>query len=150
MQVKGFKDFAFPKVKEEVLEKIIAKSFKLKPQVADILYDYFETPEKTFLNLDVEKFDQKDFLGQSHRPLEGLSKEETAILQTLCTKGVSKSKKESPKLADFGVIHFEGSNHWQSIESILNYELGTSVNCKNTVASELIIKSAENKRQKEE
>lgn len=63
MQVKGFKNFAFPKVKDNIFESSISKSLKVKPQVADILYDYFETPENIFLNLDTDKFDEKQLLG---------------------------------------------------------------------------------------
>lgn len=134
-------------MEEQLLEKIIAKSLKVKPQVADILYDYFGSPEAAFLNL-TNNFDQKALLGESHRPLEGLSKEDKAALQVLCTKGVGKAKKESPKLVELGVVYFDGNNHWQSIQSILNYELATGVNCKNTVAPESILQSAESRRLK--
>jgi hypothetical protein len=137
-------------VKEAHLESAIAKSFKVNSNVAGVLYDYFETPEKTFLNLDVEKFDQKEFLGSNHHPLEGLDKEDKTLLQTLCIKGASKSKKEKTKLSELGVIHYQGSNYWQSLERILNYELNADVNCKNTIAPEVVLKSIENQKQKEE
>lgn len=72
-QLKGFKNFEFPKVDEKVLESIIAKQLQVKPQVADILLDYFGSPHAAFDNLQ-EKFDHKAELGENLKPLEGLTK----------------------------------------------------------------------------
>lgn len=58
IKIKGFKEFAFPKVDEALLEKVIVKSLKVKPQVADILSDYYETDEELYLSLSSEIFNQ--------------------------------------------------------------------------------------------
>jgi hypothetical protein len=81
-------------------------------------------------------------LGDNHKPLDGLTKEDKATLQGLCSKGTAKSKKESAKLLELGVVYLDGVNYWKSLDSILNYELAAGVNCKNTVATPSIIESA--------
>jgi hypothetical protein len=67
-------------------------------------------------------------------------------LEALCAKGVAKSKKESGKLYELGVIFHQGNNYWQNHQNILNYELAAGVNCKNTVATESVIQQAEQRR----
>lgn len=149
MKIKGFKEFAFPKVDEALLEKVIVKSLKVKAQVADILSDFYETDEALYLGLSAEKFNQTELLGEHYRPLEGLDKEDKAILSTLCNKGASKSKQERPNLASFGILHHGGSNYWQSAEKILNYELSTGVNCKNVIAPQEVLSVLESKKEEE-
>lgn len=48
------------------------------------------------------------------------------------------------------MIFHEGVNHWLNDEVILNYELNAGINCKNTVASDEILKASEAKRLKDE
>ena len=60
--MKGFKNFVFPKVEEKLLESTIAKQLKVKPQVADILLDYFGSHHAAFDILE-NNFDNKVELG---------------------------------------------------------------------------------------
>lgn len=126
----------------------MAKSLGVIPKVADILHDYFGSADAIFQQVNGNNFDKKKFLGENHKPLDGLTKEEKTVLQGLCTKGNAKTKKQSAKLLDLGVIYLDGVNYWKSLDSILNYELAAGVNCKNTVATPSIIESAETARAK--
>jgi hypothetical protein len=148
MKIKGFKQFAFPAVKKQDLEKSIAKSLKVKPVVAEILHDYFGNADQVYEGLGSGKFDHQQLVGEHFSGLENLSKEDKAILQTLCTKGVAKSKKPSSTLSSAGVVYFKGTYYWKTISNVLNYELHSAVNCKNTAATEEVIKGAEEERVK--
>lgn len=121
----------------------------MKPQVADILSDYYETDEELYLSLSSERFNQTELLGEHFRTLEGLDKEDKAVLSALCTKGASKSKQERPILASLGIVHHKGANYWQSAEKILNYELNAGVNCKNVVAPEEVLSLLDSKKEEE-
>lgn len=149
MKIKGFKEFAFPKVDEALLEKVIAQSLKVSPQLADILSDYYETDEALYLGLRAEKFNQTALLGEHYRTLEGLDKKDKAILSTLCTKGSSMSKQERPNLTKLGIIHYGGYNYWESAVKILNYELNTGVNCVNVKPPQDVLNYLEGKREAE-
>jgi hypothetical protein len=46
-------------VEEKLLEGIIAKSLGVKPQVADILHDYFGSTDAAFHRVNGSKFDHK-------------------------------------------------------------------------------------------
>jgi hypothetical protein len=135
-------------VDEKLLEGIIAKSLKVKPLIADILHDYFGSADEAFLRVNGSQFDQKQLLGDSHKGLDGLTKEEMTALQGLCTKGSGKAKQESARLFDLGVVQLDGVNYWKSLDSILNYELAAAVNCKNSVATPAILEAAETARAK--
>lgn len=148
MKIKGFKQFAFPAVKEKDLQKSIAKTLKVKPVVAEILHDYFETPEQIYDGLNSGKFDHKELVGEHFSGLENLSKEDKVILQTLCSKGIAKSKKPSSTISSVGVVYFKGSYYWKTLSNVLNYELHSSVNCKNIAATDEVIKGAEEERVK--
>jgi len=38
------------------------------------LYDYFETPEKAFNNLEIKSVDRGLLIGDNYKPIEGLDK----------------------------------------------------------------------------
>lgn len=102
--------------------------------------DYFQTPEKAFLGMDVETFNKNQFLGDNYRSLEELSKQNLKILQELCAKGEAISKKENVFLTEFGVAFYKGKNYWLNPEARLNYELHKNIKCKNEFISEDILK----------
>lgn len=64
IQFKGFKSFTFAKVDKKVLDKVISKSLGVKQNIIDILSDYHKTHEELFEELDIEKFDAKEYLGE--------------------------------------------------------------------------------------
>lgn len=75
------------------------------------------------------------------------------MLANLCKNGEIKStkkQKETPGLAQYGVIFARNTPLWQNERNILNYELYSGVNCKNVVAAEDDIKSYQELKQKEE
>ena len=141
-------EFAFPAVKDQDLQKTIAKNLKVKPVVAEILQDYFKTPDQIYDGLNSGKFDHQQLVGEHFSGLENLSKEDKAVLQTLCSKGAAKSKKPSSTISSAGVVYYKGSYYWKTLSNVLNYELHSSVNCKNTAATEEVIKGAEEERLK--
>lgn len=125
------------------MQKSIAKTLKVKPVVAEILQDYFKTPGQLYNGLNDGKFDHKQFVGEHFSGLENLSREDKIVLQTLCTKGAAKSKKPSSTISSAGVVYYKGTYYWQTLSNVLNYELHSSVNCKNIAATEQILKGAE-------
>ena len=130
------------------MQKSIAKALKVKPVVAEILHDYFETPSGLYTGLNEGKFDHKQLVGEHFSGLENLSKEDKIVLQTLCSKGAVKSKKLSNTISSAGVVYYKGSYYWKTLSNILNYELQSSVNCKNIAATEEILKGAEEEKLK--
>lgn len=112
------------------------------------MHDYFETPEQIYDGLNSGKFDHKELVGEHFSGLENLSKEDKVILQTLCSKGIAKSKKPSSTISSVGVVYFKGSYYWKTLSNVLNYELHSSVNCKNIAATDEVIKGAEEERVK--
>ena len=122
-------------MKDEDLQKSITKSLKVKPVIAEILHDYFKTPDRLYSGINNGKLDHQQLVGEHFSGLENISKEDKIILQTLCSKGSAKSKKPSISIFSAGVVYYKGSYYWKTLSNVLNYELHSSVNCKNIAAT---------------
>jgi hypothetical protein len=123
-----------------VLSKSIREKLKVSKNVAAALKEHFATHENVYANLDNAEFSHQQFLGESHRGLEGLSKKDRQLLSTLCQKGKAKSAATNDKLGELGVVSHKGVVYWSNEISRLNYELSADADCKNSVASEQILK----------
>jgi hypothetical protein len=135
-------------MEEHEIEESIERNFKVTENTADILYDYFETPERVFEELDIEEFNQEALLGEAYRSLEGLDKEDNRILKDLCKKGDGHSEGERPKLTELGVVYYEGENYWLNAAARLNYELHKGLNCKNKLIPEDVLKEIEEEKER--
>jgi hypothetical protein len=96
---------------------------------ADILYDFFGSPETALDALDIGHYSQEELLGEYYRDLVEFSQEDVRILRDLCKKGEVSVEGISEDLVEFGLLNHEGSTHWSSRYFMLNYELHKKVRC---------------------
>jgi hypothetical protein len=80
------------------MEKALERNFDIHSNTADIIFDFYETPEQIFLSMNYEHFSPEKMLGEDYKSLDNLEKEDIRILKDLCKKGEGKSSKPREKL----------------------------------------------------